>query len=189
MNRRARMIAALLALCLCLCAFARAEAPRYWPPDRAVGCADGRAGCQLLQMAMAGDFDCIDPDDSVNVRVLAAAWPLLCGVSDGDFAHFLSEFPDVDEAGLRRNYNVALANCLWAELLSEGAATVQLSDAKHVLRLFLDPASEPDADAQLAAIRAGMTDALIRLIADDAGAPEPFVRWLVESGEWPVVEG
>ena len=180
-----RAICMALALALASAGFcAHADAPVYWQADGEMACSEDLPGCRLLQMVMSGSFDCIDPSDSVNVRVLAASWPLLRDIKADDFSHFCDEF-DVDSKRLELAYRFALANCLWADILLEGGAKERLSDARRVLLLFLDPSDEPDADAQEKAIRAALTDEIVTTIAERAGAPEDFVRWLIESGDWP----
>ena len=80
---------------------------------------------------------------------------------------------------MREYYYVALANCLWADILSDNTSANHLSAAQRVLLLFLDPTSQPDADAQIEAIRSGMNDAVLERIASTVGVSEEFAAWLI----------
>ena len=157
----------------------------YWQPDpdHAITCVDDRGGCQVLQMVMTGSFDSYDPADNLSGRILSAALPMLCAVDDADFAHFVRYF-DVNEGSLRRNYYIALANCLWADIdlgLDPGG---NAAAARRVLKLFLDPDSETDAQAQMDTIREQINDDVIDLMAQSIGTPPDFVRYLIFAENW-----
>lgn len=170
---------------LALAAPASGEGGAYWDAGQEIRCPSRLPGCELLQMVMTGSFDgpdCADPQDAVLRRVLASAYPKLCEITEADIAHFVLEF-DEDEAAVRRGCCVAMANCLLAEIRSEALPEARLDPARRVLLLFLDPGSQPDAGAQQAQIRGEMTDAAILRLADGVGAPEWFVRWLIDGRE------
>lgn len=171
-----RRCALLLAAALCLAGGARAE---YWDAwaERPVVCCENRTGCEVLQMVMMGSFASLDTGDSLTVRVMAAALPALCDVTAADFAHFCDEF-DQNEASVRALYYVAVGNCLRADIHSAPDASGASGAARRVLLLFLEPESEPDAQEQMAVIRAGMTRELIDTMAEETGLPADFIAYL-----------
>lgn len=155
-----RRLALLLAALLTLPWVALAE-DEYWDAyGRPVVCCEDRTGCEVLQMVMMGSFAALQPTDSLTVRVMSAALPALCDVTDADFSHFCEEF-SVDEGTVRRLYYVAMANCLWADMLISSDAGGAAGAARRVLLLFLDPDSEENAEEQMEIIRAGMDRELI----------------------------
>ena len=146
-----------------------------WDASREIHCAQHRPNCRLLQMVMMGSFDIRDPEDAMLERVLASARPLLAEIAEEDIRHFATEFgEDVDAVRLR--WYGALANCLRAEI----GAEANPDDARRVLALFLETSDEPDPESQRAEIHREMTDGVLSRIADTAGVPVEFVRWLVE---------
>ena len=176
---------ALILLLALLSALSPASA-EYWEDvtDRPFVCCDDRGGCQVLQMVMTGSFDGFDISDSLSVRVFSAALTRLCAVSEEDVAHFIKEF-GVDEAVARRNYNVALGHCLWADILTFPVLDdLRATDARRVLLLFLDPSSEPNGLEQMALIRASIDDALVNMLAEAASLPASFVEYLVYDSDW-----
>ena len=177
------LLLTLLILSVALPAFA--DEHHYWtaPEAHVLVCQEGLEGCKLLQMVMTGVFDSYDPEDTLNGRILAAALSKLCAVSDADFAHFLRYFT-INEGTLRRCWYIALANCLWADIDLGVDPGGTASAARRVLRLFLDPSSETDAAAQIAAIRSETDDAAIALIADPLALPHDFVRYLIFAEDW-----
>lgn len=184
MGKLLRLCAAGLAL-VALASCARAE---YWRESRQVDCPERLPSCRLLQMVMMGSFDGYDPEDGVSGRVLSAAYPQLCEVSEADMAHFTAEFGESKDA-VRENWYIALANGLWASLRAEASRSGGPDPAGRVLLLFLDPESQPDAAGQMARIRADMTEAVLARIAGAVDAPEDFVRWLIQDGEWQARTG
>lgn len=172
----------LFALFLLLAPCASAQ---YWDEARSdeARCSEDRAGCQLLRMVMTGSFDCIDPSDSLNLRVLSAALAQLCLVQEADVAHFAQE-ENADEQVLTTNYYIALANCLWADILVGGAEDEQTGAVRRVLLLFLNPESEENAWDQMYLIRSKLDDDLIHSMAEAAALPADFVSWLIESENW-----
>ena len=137
LRRLALLLAALLAL-----PWAALAEDEYWDAyDRPVVCCEDRTGCEVLQMVMMGSFAALQPTDSLTVRVMSAALPALCDVTDADFSHFCEEF-SVDEGTVRRLYYVAMANCLWADMRISPDAGGAAGAARRVLLLFLDPDSE-----------------------------------------------
>ena len=96
LRRFALLLAALLAL-----PWAALAEDEYWDAyDRPVVCCENRTGCEVLQMVMMGSFAALQPTDSLTVRVMSAALPALCDVTDADFSHFCEEF-SVDEGTVR----------------------------------------------------------------------------------------
>ena len=146
-----------------------------WDASREIHCAQHRPNCRLLQMVMMGSFDVQDPEDAVLERVLSSARPLLAEIAEEDIRHFSTEFGE-DADAVRLRWYGALANCLRAEI---GAET-NPDDARRVLALFLGTSDEAGDEAQRAEIRREMTDRVLSRIADSAGVPAEFVRWLVD---------
>ena len=174
MNRLLRALAAALVLAMPVAA-GGAEGEK-WSADRPVACPESMPGCRLLQMVMMGSFDAADPEDAVLRRVLACVYPRLAEVTEQDLAHFCDEFGEDAEA-VRLRWYQAMAGCLRAEIDVSGLPG--LDPARRVLALFLSPGDEPDAEAQMAQIRAGMTDAALEAIARAVEAPETFVRYVI----------
>lgn len=173
--RMLRVIAALMILTLF-----PGLAEGYWDASHEIRCREHRLNCRLLQTVLMGSFAAFDPEDAVSGRILSAAFPQLCQITDDDIRHFSEEFSE-DEAAVRAHRNEALANCLWADIVSDSAPAGHLSAAQRVLLLFLDPAGQPDAQRQMEVIRAAMTDAVRKRISDATGVPEDFILWLMGS--------
>lgn len=176
MNAIRRLAALALALLLCAAGGARAE---YWDAwaDRPVVCCEGRAGCEVLQMVMMGSFSAAEEADSLTTRVMAAALSALCEVTDADFAHFCDEFGE-QETDVRALYYLAVGNCLRADMRIAPDSGGAAGAARRVLQLFLEPESEPDAEAQMEIIREGMTEDVIATMAAETGLPEDFIAYL-----------
>lgn len=173
-----KLIAILLALLVLISAAAAAEQSKYWEAEYApVVCEDNNSGCLVLQMVMMGSFAEFDPNDNLNIRVLSAALPLLCDVTEDDFAHFCKEFGE-DSENVKTLYYEALSNCLWADILLNPADGAEES-ARTVLLLFLNPDGTVNSDEQIAFIREALDDDTIAMIADVSGLPEDFVRHLL----------
>ncbi len=176
---------ALILLLALLAALSTARA-EYWEDitERPFVCCDDRSGCQVLQMVMIGSFDGFDVGDSLSVRVFSAALPRLSAVTEDDIEHFVEEY-GVDEAVARRNYNVALGHCLWADILTfPETDDARANEARRVLLIFLDPSSEPNGLEQMAIIRANIDDALVCTLAEAASLPVNFVEYLVYDSDW-----
>ena len=89
LRRLALLLAALLAL-----PWAALAEDEYWDAyDRPVVCCEDRTGCEVLQMVMMGSFAALQPTDSLTVRVMSAALPALCDVTDADFSTSARNFP------------------------------------------------------------------------------------------------
>ena len=143
-----------------------------------VYCPQNRQGCLLLQMIMEGLFDEFDREDTLSSRVLAAAFPQLEALTEEDFRHYLEESgEEADE--VREEYYEALANCLLAELLTEGSESADQERAQKILMLFLYPESQENADYQIRSIRGRMTGELEEQIAAAAGVGKDFVHWII----------
>jgi len=179
------MIKRLTALFLLLALLTPAACAEYWDEDwlRPVVCCEDRFGCQVLQMVMMGSFDSIDPDNKLSIRVLSAAYPKLKSVTQDDFEHFMEEF-DVDEQVLRTDYYIALACCLWADILMGKCMDAQEEEARQVLLLFLDPSSDTTAGQQTGMIRSIINDEIYAKIAQRTGLAKDFIRYLIESENW-----
>ena len=174
LRRLALLLAALLAL-----PWAALAEDEYWDAyDRPVVCCEDRTGCEVLQMGMMGSFAALQPTDSLAVRVMSAALPALCDVTDADFSHFCEEF-SVDEGTVRRLYYVAMANCLWADMRISPDVGGAAGAARRVLLLFLDPDSEENAEEQMEIIRAGMDETLIERMSAETGLPADFIAYLM----------
>lgn len=179
MCRRVMLIAMLLIL------LSSAALGEYWDEDwlRPVVCCEERLGCQVLQMVMMGSFDSIDPDNRLSIRVLSAAYPKLKGVSQDDLAHFMEEF-DVDEQMLRKDYYIALACCLWADILMGEAEDAQEEEARQVLLPFLDPTADETNGQQNEMIRAIINEEIYVEFSQRTGLEADFIRYLIESENW-----
>ncbi len=154
-----------------------------WNEEHEVRCQENRLNCRILQIVMMGSFDCCSPEDGVSVRVLSAAFPQLCGISEEDIEHLCKEF-GAEKEDVLENWHIALANALWADILAEGVPEGGMNPARLILLLFLDPSRESDSEEQMAQIRKGMTDDTFRIISEGAGVPEGFARWLIGGDDW-----
>jgi len=134
-------------------------------------------------MVMLGTFDCFDADDGLNGRILSSALQKLSTVSGDDWAHFLDSF-GTDEALLRTNYYIALANCLWADILYGATNNARHREITQVLLLFLDPEGHENADEQMASIREAISSELMAEMAETVGVPEDFIEHLIFSDNW-----
>ena len=174
LRRLGLLLATLLAL-----SWPALAADEYWDAyDRPVVCCEDRAGCEVLQMVMMGSFAATQPADSLTTRVMSAALPALCDVTDADFSHFCEEF-SVDEGTVRRLYYAAMSNCLWADIRLSPDVDGAAGAARRVLLLFLDPESEEGAEEQMAIIREGVDAALIERMSAETGLPEDFIAYLM----------
>lgn len=175
----------LIALFLLLILPVPAACAEYWDEDwlRPVVCCEDRIGCQVLQMVMMGSFDSIDPDNKLSIRVLSAAYPKLKSVSQDDISHFIEEF-DVDEHVLRTDYYIALACCLWADILMGGSEDPPEEEARQVLLPFLDPSSDRTYGQQTGMIRSISNEEIYAKLAQRTGLKEDFIRYLIESEDW-----
>ena len=175
----------LIALFLLLILPVPAACAEYWDEDwlRPVVCCEDRIGCQVLQMVMMGSFDSIDPDNRLSIRVLSAAYPKLKSVSQDDISNFMEEF-DVDEQVLRTDYYIALACCLWADILMGECDDPQEEEARQVLLPFLDPASDETNGQQIEMIRAIVNEEIYAEFSQRTGLKEDFLRYLIESKNW-----
>lgn len=180
-----RAMAWSLAL-LMMISSALAESP-YWSADlaHAGSCKQSRQGCEVLQMVLMGRFAGFDRTDNLSRRVFSAVLPMLLAVTQEDFDHFCVEF-NVSQERARELYYIAMGNCLWADILlaEDTEADGALAAARVVLLLFLDPGSSLYGQEQIATIRAEMDDADIAGIADTAGLPFEFVKYLMTSEDW-----
>jgi len=158
----------------------------YWPHDSShtVTCEENHSGCLILQMVMMGCFDYAETPDSLDERVLSAVLPQLRAVEDAEFAHFCEEF-SVEEAVIRANYYVALANCLLADIHLNPDPGGDETLVRRVLLLFLDPDAETDGRRQMESIRSEMTDDLAERMAKELGVPAAFIRDLMGMDEAP----
>ena len=175
----------IIALFLLLSLLTPAACAEYWDEDwlRPVVCCENRLGCQVLQMVMMGSFDSINPDNKLSIRVLSAAYPKLKSVSQDDISHFMEEF-DVDEQVLRTDYYIALACCLWADILMGEAEDPQEEEARQVLLPFLDPAADETNGQQIEMIRAIVNEEIYAEFSQRTGLKEDFLRYLIESKNW-----
>ena len=161
----------------------------YWesPPKEHLACTQNRAGCQVLQMVMLGTFDCFDQDDGLNGRILSSALQKLNAVNEDDRAHFIDSF-GTDEAVLRTNYYIALANCLWADILYGPTHNARHREITQVLLLFLDPESHENAAEQMEVIRTGISHELMTEMSETVGVPVDFIDHLIFSENWRTLQ-
>lgn len=152
--------------------------PEVWNADHMIACPEGRSGCMLLQTVMMGSFREFDPGDALTRRICSAIYPQLSAVTQDDLEHFCAEFNE-DRQLVRELLYESLSNCLWAYILTEKAPDEKTAAAWHVLLLFLDPSSEPDAETQMESIRNMLTEQTIGQITEAAGADLEFIRSLL----------
>ena len=72
---------------------------------------------------------------------------------------------------------IALANVLMAKVMANPASGEKYQNVQTIPALFLG--SETDADAQMEAIRSGMTEDVLERIANAMGIPVEFTAWLI----------
>lgn len=166
-----------MALAMLFALPARAE---YWTAEsqHTVYCQEGHPGCEVLQMVMMGSFGGFDAADQLSVRVMSAALAQLSAVSEENMVHFHSYF-EVEESVLRENYYRALGNCLLADILLDPGQAGQEEQVRRILRLFLDPDSQWDAQLQMDVIRKQTDAALIELMAKTVDLPQEFIAYVV----------
>lgn len=143
-----------------------------------VVCAEGRFGCQVLQMVAMGCFDPINNYDSLETRVFSAALPLLCQIPQEDFAHYASEF-GVEEETVRLDYYRAISHCLWADMQITEDTDMRRANVRRVLKLFLRPGDEPNGEEQVLIIRQSVNDDLIKTFSAEMDLPEEYVAYLL----------
>ncbi len=169
----------LLAGILCIL---MAAAPQSLAEQSSVGdtisCREQKKACEVLQMIMAGQFDEWDPQDSLTVRVFAAACQSLCEVGEADFTHYLEEFGG-DEAAVREKYFRTLSHCICAGFLMETAGSKKEEAARKVLLLFMDSSGEESVENEKTQIREQMTEETASSLSDLTGAPLDWVLWLL----------
>ena len=185
MSMMRRWMASVLLVCLLPCC----AAAEYWTHDggHSVSCTEGRPGCRILQMIMMGCFDYVETPDSLDERVLSAVLPLLRAITEEDIAHFCDSF-SVEDAMIRAHYHKALANCLLADIHINPDPGGDETLIRRVLRLFLEPEAEENAQEQMDSIRAEMTEAVMKHMAQEMGVPESFISVLI-SGEQEATPG
>ena len=175
MKKKICMLAMALAILFALPACAE-----YWTEEaqHTVYCQEGHPGCEVLQMVMMGSFGEFDGSDMLSIRVMSAALAQLSAVSEENMAHFHSYF-EVEESVLRENYYRALGNCLLADILLDPGQAGQEEQVRRILRLFLDPDSQWDAQLQMDVIRKQADPALIELMAKAVGLPQEFIAHVI----------
>lgn len=172
-----KKITALLMLLGLMLPWAQAE---YWDAGntQSVVFCNQTPGCQVLQAVMLGSFADFDPEDSLNTRVYSAALPRLIAVTKADFGHFSEHF-GAEEETVRKLYYIALLNCFRSDVLINPIAdTMDEQNARTVISLFMSPSDEAT-DAEKRAIRANCSETELKLLAENAGLPLEFVRYLI----------
>lgn len=174
----------LLMLAAWMLLFAAAAHAEYWADDvqRALHCEQEHPGCEVLQMVMTGSFGRVDEGDKLSIRVMSAALAQLSAVSETDFEHFMS-YADVDADVLRENYYIALGNCLLADILLDPGQEGQEEQVRRVLRLFLNPSAEWNAQLQMDVIRKQADQELIELMARTVALPPEFIAYVIGEPE------
>lgn len=162
----------LLAFLLFFCP--RVRGAERW---RELSCPENRPGCLLLQMAFMGCFERPEEEDSLSLRVLSAAYGRLLEVTQEDAEHFSREFSLEEEETWDSLYE-ALGSCLYADIEVQILAGEELSPARRVLLLFLDP-SEPEAEEQMEYIRGHLSSEVIEKMAEEVGSTGDFVEWVL----------
>lgn len=175
MKKNLCVLAMMLAMLFVLPAHAE-----YWTDDaqHTVHCQEGHPGCEVLQMVMMGSFAEIDETDRLSNRVMSAALMQLSAVSQEDTEHFLNVF-GVEESVLRENYYTALGNCLLADILLDPGKEGQEEQVRRVLRLFLNPEEDWNAQLQMDVIRKQTDQALIELMAKTVNLPAEFISYVI----------
>lgn len=183
----------MLALAACMLLSAASAHAEYWAGDvqRTVYCREAHPGCEVLQMVMMGSFAEVDETDRLSIRVMSAALAQLSAVTEEDVAHFHADF-DVEEDVLRTNYYIALGNSLLSDILLDPGQEGQEEQVRRVLRLFLNPSAEWNAQLQMDVIRRQADQTLIDLMARTVNLPSEFIAYVIgypaESAEESVQE-
>lgn len=175
----------MLALAACMLFWALPAQAEYWADQHTVHCQEGYPGCEVLQMVMMGSFAEVDETDRLSNRVMSAALAQLSAVSEADMAHFLGVF-DVEKNVLQENYYAALGNCLLADILLDPGQPGQEEQVRRVLRLFLRPEAEWNAQLQMDIIRNQADQTLIDLMAQTVKLPQAFIAHVIG---YPVQNG
>ena len=141
----------------------------------AISCREDLPGCLLLQMVFMGSFSI--GEDPITLRVLSAAYPRLCKVTEEDIEHFEEEFGAEEDEVEERLYR-AMANALYADIWMQREAGEDIGLTRRVLWLFLNP-EEKDAKEEMEIIREGMDEEVLAVMAEEAGCEEDFLAWLI----------
>lgn len=160
--------------------FAGGAKAEYWTEDTTheVYCRAKHPGCEVLQMVMMGSFGGVDTSNMLNVRVMSAALAQLSAVTEADIEHFCASF-GVEEAVLRTNYHIALGHCLLADIILDPGSDGAEAQVRRILKLFLDPQAEWNAQLQMDIIRKQSDEALIDMMAQTVALPEAFIRYVI----------
>ena len=152
-----------------------------------IRCEDGNENCLLLQMVMRGDFASFDAEDVLHQRIYSALLVKMKAVTEEDLRHYCAEFGRGEDS-VREQYDLALSNCLLAEILYKQTCGEEISDAERVLLLFLEaPGENPDtssaetAESEREVIRDRITEETISRIASETGLGEGYVKRLISA--------
>ena len=155
------------------------RAEDFWASHE-VACPEERPGCLLLQMIRMGSFEQeVSQEDPVFSRVLSAAYPRLCKVTQEDFTHFLLEYPQEEMDEVEAAFERAFSACLLADIRSRIRSGEEMQAEERVLLLFLSPEEEKDAEEQQSYIRQNMTDEVLEKLAEAVNASLDYVRNLL----------
>ena len=152
-----------------------------------ISCEAGNENCLLLQMVMRGDFASFDAEDVLHQRIYSAVLVKMKAVTEEDLRHYCAEFGRGEDS-VREQYDLALSNCLLAEILYKQTSGEEISDAERVLLLFLEAREEnPDtssaetAESERVVIRDRITEETISRIASESGLEEAYVKRLISA--------
>lgn len=138
-------------------------------------------------MVMRGDFASFDAEDVLHQRIYSAVLVKMKAVTEEDLRHYCAEFGRGEDS-VREQYDLALSNCLLAEILYKQTCGEEISDAERVLLLFLEtPGENPDtssaetAESEREVIRDRITEETISRIALETGLGEGYVKRLISA--------
>lgn len=192
---RKRLRALIAAVCMVMFLFGRVPGPAAvcradadaGADPAGIRCEDGNENCLLLQMVMRGDFASFDAEDVLHQRIYSAVLVKMKAVTEEDLRHYCAEFGRGEDS-VREQYDLALSNCLLAEILYKQTCGEEISDAERVLLLFLEASVEnPDtssaetAESEREVIRDRITEETISRIASETGLGEGYVKRLISA--------
>ena len=159
------------------------EEGRLWGSTHEVRCRENNASCCLLQMVMMGEFAALDVEDLLYLRIYTAVFTQLREIDTSSFLHLEEEF-GCEHEEVMKCYDIALRNCLYADLLFREQSGEALSDADLVWLLFLEAAGsgfDEKNEEQIERIRAEMTDDVIRKLSQAEGVSEEFTTRVIQT--------
>ena len=191
---RKRLRALIAAVCMVMFLFGsvsgpaavcRADADAGADPA-GIRCEDGNENCLLLQMVMRGDFASFDAEDVLHQRIYSAVLVKMKAVTEEDLRHYCAEFGRGEDS-VREQYDLALSNCLLAEILYKQTCGEEISDAERVLLLFLEaPGENPDGLSRWCREGCGTGNSNVRQNTSEEHKEDSCIVKILEEGELAV---